>query len=249
MNEVEEYTALTSEKLSSFQQVKFGFSYRNGGGTSSPFRFNLSFSVEDQEKNVRRNRETFFGSLGIGMARLAFARQCHSNVTKVVEKPGVYESCDALVTPLKNIFLTVTVADCVPVFVVDPVRNVVAAVHAGWRGSAKGIVTETIQSMVSEFGITAKDSFAFVGPSAGSCCYQVADDVAREFSPLFVEKRGEKLFLDLKKVNTTQMSEAGIPMENVEVSSYCTICNPDLFHSYRRDQERSGRMMGVIGLV
>ncbi|HLF20804.1 MAG TPA: peptidoglycan editing factor PgeF [Bacteroidota bacterium] len=229
--------------------MKFGFSYRYAGTSSSPYGLNLSFKVGDREENVRRNRAMFFDSLGIRAEHLAIPNQCHSATTLRIQAPGTFESCDAIVTDRNEVFLTITVADCVPIFVFDPVKKAVGAIHSGWRGTARGIVEGTIKKMESEFGSHTANLLAFVGPSARSCCYEVGYEVAREFEDSVVVKREGKTFLDLKEANVTQLVTSGIPKDNLEICPYCTICHPESFHSYRRDKERSGRMMGVIGLL
>ncbi len=240
---------LTSEKFAAFPHVRFGFSSCGLVTPSLPFGFNLSYNVGDREENVKRNREIFFGSLGIPSERVAFAEQCHSTVAVVAQEPGDYRECDALVTDRKNLFLTITVADCVPIFVFDKENQVVSAIHAGWRGTAGRIVEKTINKLVSEFGSREEDLLVYVGPSARSCCYEVGIDVVKQFSDEFLVRKDGRLFLNLKEANVTQLSAAGIQKENVQVNPYCTICNPVMFHSFRRDKERSGRMMGVLGLV
>ena len=242
-------SVLASEKFLGFPDVRFGFSYRQGGVSAPPFGLNLSHNVNDSQENVRRNRAMFFGSLGIAVDRLAIPKQCHSTNALRAHAPGAYESCDAILTDRKGVFLAITVADCVPIFIFDPVKKAVGAIHAGWRGTTQEIVEKTIKKMESEFGSHAANLLAFVGPSARSCCYEVGYEVAEGFEKSFVVKREGKQFLDLKGSNVSQLCRAGIPEENLEISPYCTICNPELFHSYRRDKERSGRMMGVIGLV
>ncbi|MBI4429876.1 MAG: peptidoglycan editing factor PgeF [Ignavibacteriales bacterium] len=232
-----------------FPQIRFALSGRQGGVSGSPYGFNLSYHVGESEENVRRNRGLFFGSLGIQQSRLAYAKQCHSANAVVVHSPGSNESCDAMITNSKNVYLAITVADCVPIFAFDTRKSIVAAIHAGWRGTADGISSTTLHTLETELNSDPHDLVAFVGPSAGSCCFEVGEDVAKRISDQFVVKREGRAFVDLKMANVAQLREAGMNEENIEVSPYCTICNPDRFHSYRRDKERSGRMLGVIGLI
>jgi YfiH family protein len=210
---------------------------------------NLSFRVGDDLNHVEENRRRFFGALGLDPHRLAVPLQCHSDNVQIVVGPGEYESCDGLITDTDDLPLVVTVADCLPVVLFDPSKTVLAHVHAGWRGSALKIVEKTIAIMGSEFGTSPESMVAFLGPSAGVCCYEVGGEVAEVFPPDELERRNNKLFLNLKKANEDQLLACGLRRENIEVSNLCTICTPDLFHSYRRDSNKSGRMMSVAVIV
>jgi YfiH family protein len=228
--------------------IRAAVSTRVGGVSPRPLDLNLSFQVGDDAENVTKNRELFFGSLGIGVEELAVPQQIHGNTVRTAERPGYYPSCDALLTGVPGVYLCVTVADCVPLLIYDARNRVVAAAHAGWRGSLAQITTRAIVALKTEYNSRPENLHVFVGPAAGVCCYEVGPEVAGEFDARFVEKRGGKNFLDLKSVNFQHLSTCGIPQSRIEVSTHCTICEPDLFHSFRRDKERSGRMMGVIGL-
>jgi len=239
-----------SELLSHFPVIRSGVSTRRGGVSAPPLDLNLSYNVGDQETNVRQNRERFFGSLTIPTDRLAVPYQVHSAVVRRVEKAGRYEACDALVTNIRGLFLAITVADCLPILLYDPLMHAVAAVHSGWRGSKGRILLNALTILEKEFGSGRNDIVVFIGPGAGGCCYEVGEEVATQFpSECIVRERGRKLRLDLKLFNKNMLLENGIEQRNVEVSPLCTICAPGLFHSYRRDGSRSGRMMGVIGMT
>ncbi|MDI6803532.1 MAG: peptidoglycan editing factor PgeF [Bacteroidota bacterium] len=243
-----EIVIIASEKFSKFNEIKFGFSTRLGGISPEPFGMNLSFNVGDERLNVLENRERFFGALKIGLDELAIPRQVQGGVVQRVYVQGGYDSCDGLITDSKGIFLTISTADCLPVFLFDPVTKSIGAVHAGWRGSEMNIVSRAIRMMREEFGTSPTDLISYIAPAASVCCYEVGEDVANRFSKE-VLVRNPKLHLNLKQHAKTLMLNAGVSEENIEVSEYCTICNANLFHSHRRDKEKSGRMMGVIGLV
>jgi hypothetical protein len=208
---------------------------------------NLSFNVGDDPANVRRNRDIFFGALGISPGQVAIPRQVHGTSVRRVDGPGDYQETDALISSERGLFLCISVADCVPILLFDPVRNAVGAVHAGWRGTASAIALAAVEAMHAGFGTLPADLIASIGPSAAGCCYRVGADVASRFPPAFVRvERGES-YVDLKGVNRDQLLNAGLRPGNVELSPYCTISDSLLFHSYRRDGAKSGRMMGVIG--
>jgi hypothetical protein len=228
--------------------VVAGMSTRHGGVSPSPLEMNLSFSVGDDEANVRRNREIFLGALNINLHELAIPRQVHSATVRVVHEPGTYPACDALITATPRVFLCVSIADCVPILLFDRGKRVVAGVHAGWRGTAGKIVEKTVATMVQEYGTRPENIVGFVGPSASVCCYEVGDDVAEQFDPQHAERTKGKARLDLKGANLDQLLRAGARRDAVEISPLCTIHETSL-HSFRRDNSKSGRMLATIGLV
>jgi hypothetical protein len=143
----------------------------------------------------------------------------------------------------------VSVADCIPLFMYDPSKHVIAAVHVGWRGSASGIVKQTMGVLREEFVTAPEDLVVYLGPSARACCYEVGEDVASKFPPQFLQPKSPgKLLLDLTGVTRAELIQNGVREDRIEEDGHCTICTPELFCSYRRDGERSGRMMGVIGI-
>jgi hypothetical protein len=210
---------------------------------------NLSYRVGDDPDNVLKNRRLFFGRLGISPDRIAVPGQVHGDTILSIDAPGDYPACDGLVTRSEGVFLCVTTADCIPALLFDPPTEIVAVVHAGWRGTSLGILSKAVRMLKEEFGVNVRTLQAFLGPGAGPCCYSVGEDVAARFPSQFVIHRDGRVYLDLQAANGHQLREAGLLPENTETSSYCTICSAELFHSYRRDREKSGRMMGVIGLA
>ena len=242
-------TLIRSALLDTYAQVHCAVSTRMGTDNGSAFGMNMSYNVGDQREAVDENRRLFFSALDVPADRLAIPAQCHSSHVATATTPGRFEATDALITIVQNLWLTITVADCTPVFLADPVRGVVAAVHAGWRGTAGFITAKSVERLKAEFGTAPDNLVAFIGPSAGVCCYEVGDDVTVRFRPVVVQTRNGKHYLDLKRENADQLKAAGVLDNNIEISPLCTICNPELLHSYRRDKERSGRMMGVIGMV
>jgi YfiH family protein len=240
---------VTSEKFAKHSEIKFIFSTRKGGISPEPLGMNLSFNVGDERLNVLENRERFFGALKIGLDELAIPRQVQGGLVRRVDAQGGYDACDGLITNSYGLFLTVSTADCPTLYLYDPVKKAIGAVHAGWRGSSMNIVSRAVKLMREEYGTIVSDLIVFIAPAAGVCCYEVGEDVAKNFKDEFIirsEKRNPHL--DLKMYNRSELLESGVLISNVEISEYCTICTPELFHSYRRDGQKSGRMMGVIGL-
>ncbi|MDH3251949.1 MAG: peptidoglycan editing factor PgeF [Ignavibacteria bacterium] len=238
---------LTSPLFASVRTVRFGISTRQGGVSPEPYGMNLSFLVGDEVPHVEENRRRFFGSLGIDPASLAIPDQIHGDRVVYAHEPGRYPECDGVVSDRAGVHCCVSVADCVPVFLVDPVRQAVAVVHAGWRGTVAGIARRGVRMMQDTFGSHPEDLLAHIGPGADVCCYEVGAEVAARFARDMVLGRGKKWFANLKKANKRQLLDAGLTEKCIEVSPLCTISDTSL-HSYRRDGKRSGRMMGVIGL-
>jgi YfiH family protein len=176
-------------------------------------------------------------------------RQVHSDVVWNAH-PLVDRQCegDALVTDDLNRRIGVRTADCVPILLLDTVKRAVAAVHAGWRGTAAGIVARAIEKMHLDFGTRPADIRAALGPCIRECCYQVGPEVASQFSPLFPEwppVTGQQN-LDLVEANRRHLSSAGVPAGQVFDSGLCTSCLAEHFFSYRREPRNPGRMISAI---
>ncbi|TAK65006.1 MAG: peptidoglycan editing factor PgeF [Bacteroidetes bacterium] len=244
-----ELTILYSKILQQFPNVRFGFSTKKGGVSRIPYGLNLSYMVGDDPNFVDQNRERFFGKLGISLDLLAVPKQFHGDFIKIVSTPGVYDLCDALITATPSVYLCVTTADCLPIFLYDPITPAVATVHAGWRGTKLKIVEKTIKKMIKEFNTNPAELRVFIGPGSGVCCYEVGDDVARDFDQRYLVRYStKKPHLNMKLYTKIQLIDAGVKDKNIEMSEYCTICTPSLFYSFRRERLNSGRMMGVIGM-
>ena len=207
---------------------------------------NLSYKVGDDPVTVQKNRAVFFSDLRVSEQQLANPHQVHSASVRTVTLPGEYEACDALITNRVGVALGVTIADCVPILLFDPVRKAIGIVHAGWRGTSQEIAVQTIEQMRKDFGVEPAHIRVFIGPSAGACCYEVGEDVAVKFKNKIVSFKTKRTFVDLKKENAAQFVCQGVNTKNIEVSRHCTICESGLFHSFRRDGATSGRMMAVI---
>jgi len=150
--------------------------------------------------------------------------------------------------------LGIQTADCLPVLVADKQRHVVAAFHAGWRGTLKGIVQRGIESMRQKFGSAAEDLVAAIGPGIGRCCFAVGTEVRALYTErfsyaaeMFVTR--EKLHLDLVEANRRQLLSAGLSPESIFSWNECTSCQTDRFFSYRAERGKTGRMMAVIGIA
>jgi polyphenol oxidase len=240
---------LSSHLLQSTGIVAHGISTRQGGVSGSVLGMNTSFQVGDIPENVTENRRLLLTAVGLDPDRLALPLQVHSGRVLRADAPGNYPACDALITNRTDVHLGVSVADCTPILLVDRARRVIAAVHAGWRGTVAEITRHAVEMMVGDYGCMPTTIAAFIGPCASVCCYAVGEEVAGQFPPDSITRNENQTFVDLKGTNMAQLIAAGVSPSMIEISPLCTISDSHLLHSYRRDRESSGRMMAVIGLV
>ncbi len=175
---------------------------------------------------------------------LATLKQIHSSLCVSAEgRCGVLGQGDALLEDRPGAVVAVKTADCIPVLLVDERRRAVAAVHAGWRGTAARIVAAAVGAMGERFGTEPGDLHAAIGPGIGECCYEVGPEVAVQFG-----KQG-RAHISLPDANRRQLAEAGVTPERIYPSNLCTMCLGEEFHSYRRDQEAAGRLYAFAGIT
>ncbi|MBA5874544.1 MAG: peptidoglycan editing factor PgeF [Nitrospira sp. CR1.2] len=187
--------------------------------------------------------------------------QVHGTDALVVDQPVEHGAAfeggwDALVTDQPGVMVTVRTADCVPVLLHDPGRRVVAAIHAGWRGAVAGIVPKTVALLVDRFGASVERLRMAIGPSAGPCCYEVDEPVLsklREVCPdweaVVRPVAANKAHLDLRAFVRRQALADGLHTERIAMVNACTICQPDVFFSYRREGVVKATMVSGIALL
>lgn len=222
-----------------------------GGLSHAPYNeLNLGFSSGDDLSIIKQNRKLFFDALGISEDNIAWSKLVHGNKVLVADKPVKAEGCDAVITNKPNVFATVSIADCTPVLICDPKQKAVAAIHAGWRGTAAKIVTETLRAMQTNYGTKGEDCLAFIGACIGEKSFEVGEEVAVQFDDDVkrFDPAKKKYFVDLKKENKKQLMQFGLKEENIEISEFCTIADNDKFFSYRKEKGITGRMLAVIGI-
>lgn len=219
-----------------------GFSTRKGGISPAPFdALNLGGS-EDSEENIRRNRNIALEQLAASHLPIARLKQVHGT-TVCLAKEGVQEG-DALVSKTPALLLAVSVADCYPILLEDPKNKVVAAVHAGWRGTVGGIVKHTLHRML-ELGAEPEYICAAIGQGISLKRFEVGDEVLKQFRVAgFDESYFESNRINLAACNKKWMLEAGVSEPNIWHLNRCTF--EEDFFSYRRDKGKTGRMWGVI---
>ena len=245
--------------LSKFKNLKNIVSTRLGGvSIGEKSSLNLSYKVGDDNLNVIENRRLLALELGINSDSLIFPDQthsCHVQIVNSIEDIEKLKNTDAIITNVPQLCLCVMSADCVPILLFDSKQNVVAAIHAGWRGTVADIVTKTIQLMNTEFGSQSEDIYAAIGPSISADVYEVGIEVIDSVfallgytEGLIVLKDFDKGMLDLWETNRHILLKAGLLADNIEVAEICTFKNNESFFSYRKSSE-TGRFAAGICLI
>ncbi|WP_247235243.1 peptidoglycan editing factor PgeF [Telluribacter sp. SYSU D00476] len=234
-----------------FPDVIAAESTRHGGVSPTPFfSLNLGQSTGDSATHIEENRRRFWQALGVSASQVAKSHQVHGSDILTVTQPGHYDGYDALVTNRANIVLTVTIADCTPVLLYDPVQRAVAAIHAGWRGTVQQITAKALMKMQDEYGTDPADCYAYIGTCIDECSFEVGEDVAGHFAEEHkrYDNGLQKYFVDLKATNLAQLRDAGIPEDQVEVSPYSTVLHNEDYFSYRLEKGQTGRLLAAIAI-
>jgi YfiH family protein len=241
------------ENLAACQGVSHRIYTRMGGVSRPPFdSLNVTLGIGDEETRVRRNRAII--SRAMGADNLVFARQVHGNNVAVLTRdnraqesnPGELFAADAMVTDQRQVYLVIQVADCQPVMLYEPGRQVVAGIHSGWRGSVQNVIGRTVEMMREDFGCNPARIKAGVGPSLGSCCAEFVN-YRDEIPQKYWRYGNSKHYFDFWAISRDQLLQAGVPSENIESGQICTRCRTEEFYSYRA-QKNTGRFAAVIGL-
>ena len=242
--------------------VPNGFSTRLGGISTEPHlkSLNLAYGRGDSDGVVEENQKRFFHALfgKSDLAQAARREQIHSAEITYADKGGVYLPGDGFFTDTPGVILTVKIADCVPILLSDPKKRLIAALHAGWRGTVSGIAQKGVEALCA-MGAAPSDIQVAIGASIRPCCYEVREDFyqavsdarGEAFADRFVTIRDEKAVTfsaDVCGMNLAILQEAGVREENVAVLPLCTSCHSDLFFSHRASKGKRGTMMAAIML-
>lgn len=246
--------------------VKAGFSSRLGGVSNGCFEsMNLSYERGDDRNAVFQNFRRISESIGIDYENIVCTNQWHTvNIRKISDTSlcgqGVIgdrpsEEIDGQITDIPGVVLLAYGADCPTVYLVDKVRKAIGLVHSGWKGTLNGIAPKAIAMMNQEYGSDPGDIAAVIGPSICADCYEVGADVADSFAEKYGDNgvilpghRPGKYQLSLWAAIKTDLMQAGVKSNNISVSGICTMCNPDLLFSHRRDGNARGSMAGFLML-
>ncbi len=239
-----------------------GFTTRHEGVSRPPYNsLNLGTTTLDQQHNVEGNRSLLMRAFGVAQDALVTVRQVHGTAILLIDAPNEdathFQSVesDAIITNQPGLMIGVCVADCVPILLLDARKQVVAAVHAGWQGTASQLASKTVAAMKSQFDCDPADLQAAIGPCISPCCYEVDEPVRQAFAAsrlpwnAIAEDSGSgKWRLDLAAANRELLVAAGIPSAAIQTADMCVCCQRELFFSYRRDKGETGRQMGFIML-
>lgn len=242
------------------------FSTRLGGVSPLPSNaLSLAYFKGDEKENVAENRRRFLKAIGLEHARVVTARQTHSIERYTIESEqqthGPQPDCDAMITRMTDVLLAVQTADCLPVLIGDTKTGAMAAIHAGWRGTAGRIAERTVADLMLVHGVSPRDCIAALGPAACAECYEVGEDVIGRYKKEFGYwrnllvnfKENGKAHLDIRAANVQQLSFCGFSEDRIHVADYCTMHQNELFFSYRREGKGHpsgvGRSLSVIGKV
>lgn len=242
------------------------FTTRLGGvSTGECGTLNLGFNRKDSRDNVLENFNRVCSAINIDSGNLVFSSQVHDNKIRVVDEndrgKGIIRASDifgfdGLVTDRKSVALVTFYADCVPIFLFDPEKRVIALAHSGWKGTVKQIGREAVEKMTEVYGCSSEKIEAAVGPSIGQCCFEVDNDVYREFaqkipwSSAYCKKtNGTKWNISLQEIIRHTLEAAGVRHENICLSNICTKCNRDIYFSHRGDHGKTGSLAAFMQLL
>ena len=234
--------------------VRHGFSTRRGGVSTGRYAtLNVGGKWGDDAEQVAHNRRRLAAAGGFDLARLHTAKQVHgARVALVVEGTPPNRvadtEADVVATALPGVVVGVYTADCVPILIGDDEGHVAAA-HAGWRGTVKGVASAAVEALVS-IGAQRQRLRAALGPSICARCFEVGDEVAREFDAVtpsaVIRVEGKKPHVDLWSANAQLLAAAGVPPDSIDAAPPCTMCEPERFFSFRRDGGNIGQHLSFI---
>jgi polyphenol oxidase len=259
-------SVVQADNLVPFSELLHGVTTRRGGVSTGPYRsLNLSFDVGDRRERVLQNYQLVSRLLDFDLRSLVACQQVHHNAIARVDESHLNRSSflpetaipatDGLATNIPGITLLTRYADCVPLLFFSPEQQAVAVAHAGWRGTLARIGPAMVDLLSAHFRCRPERTLVMIGPSIGPCCYQVsssmADRASRELPPAeqrFVASPDGRIAFDLWEANRRQLIAAGVEERNMVAAAHCTSCNTNLFFSYRKEAQLTGRFGAFIGL-
>jgi YfiH family protein len=225
----------------------------------------MSYSLNEFQphETVLKNRQRLVRSVSGSELPVAILRQVHSDRVFKASRALLADppQGDGWVSAEPELLVAIQTADCLPVLLVDPEQRVVAAVHAGWRGTIQRVAAKAVLRMQTDFGSRPGNCLAVVGPAIRSCCYEVGEEVVEAFTrefdhsasffcetPTSKATRASSQCVDLAEACRSQLLDAGMAAEKIFTDGPCTACEKERFFSHRADAGKAGRMMSVIGL-
>jgi len=246
--------------------AKVVFTSRHAGASEGIYNsLNMALHVGDKPEAVLKNRKQAMKLMGLDLSHMVCCQQVHGNQVAVVDSSlagrgsrdheDALPATDGLVTAVPDLVLATFYADCIPVFLFDPVRKVAALCHSGWKGTMGLIIIQALEVMRRQYNCQPADILVYIGPGIGSCCYEIQADLADKVLSAFPDDndiiivKQQGITWDLKETIRRCAINYGIPKNQITVSSWCTSCSTDYFYSYRKEQGKTGRMAALIALV
>ena len=262
---------LTFPQLEDTQLVSHGFSTRIGGVSEGHFStMNFTFTRGDEPAHVMENYRRIASVLGVDEKRMVLSYQTHTTNVRVVTEEDAgkgilyerdYRDVDGLITNVPGVTLVTFYADCVPLYVVDPVHKAIGLSHSGWMGTVHRMGRVTLEAMAKQYGTRSEDVLCCIGPSICQDCFEVGSEVAEAFQRVFKKEYWPELFnqredqkesgkcqLDLWKANEIILREAGVLPEHIQTTDICTKCNPEYLFSHRVMGNQRGNLAAFLCL-
>jgi YfiH family protein len=248
------FCEIGNRRYAQFERLREQADLRHACSTR-PADMSVRCDARRAERAARRRQMA--ADLGLDADRVYYCVQIHDTSLALIDgsqPAAALNETDAVITSEPGVALLTFSADCPLVLAYDPVRGAVGMTHASWRCTVAGATRRLIEALRRHFGCDPKDMLAGVGPAAGPCCYEVQRDVYEAAAELaardeLFEERDGRLHFDLPKANRAQLLEAGVPPQNVELAEICTLCNNDVFYSYRREGAGCGHFGLMAGLL
>ena len=233
--------------------------------TLKPLDFAGNASYEEKKEEVEKSLRFLSSEFKFDVKDICRPKQTHTNKVEKIEDgdEGIYiqkfDNIDGLVTDKKNKILMLSFADCTPLLFYDPVKNIVANTHSGWKGTLQQIGVNTAEKMISEYECNPEDIVCCIGPHIRKCHFEVDQDVKELFYTKYknlenvehiieYDNETNKYYIDTAKINKQLLLDVGLKEENIIDSNICTVCNSDVCHSYRAEKDLSGRAVTIIYL-
>lgn len=258
---------LTFPALEQIAGISHGFSTRLGGVSQGMYEsMNLSFTRGDSQAAVMENFQRISDAIGFSFDSIVCSDQTHTANVRVVSsadcgngitKERPYCDVDGLITNEPGVTLATFYADCVPLYLVDPVKRAIGLSHSGWKGTVGKIGKVTVEAMVREYGCNPSDIYVAIGPSICQDCYEVSEDVINQFRKAFTKeqcrnmvivKDNGKYQLDLWKACVYNFLEAGIDEHHISMPGVCTCCNSKMLFSHRASGGKRGNLAAFLSL-
>lgn len=254
---------LTFKGLEKYDFITHAYSTRIGGVSENEFKsMNLGFTCGDDPKNVVKNHEIFCRALGFDMNKIVRRKQVHGNKIDIISekdvsdkefKTEILEEADGLITNVPGIILSTRHADCLPIFMIDPVLKVVGLAHSGWRGTVAKISKSLLDVFINRYGSELKNIVCALGPGIGKCCFEVKEDTFKEFQKMnlsgfdsFYTRKEDKFNIDMMSVIRQVLLECGVNGKNIFESDVCTSCNSKLLFSHRASGGKRGNNVAFV---